>query len=424
MAKNEEYIKILPTKKFKTTTVTLKFMAPLDYKTITQRSLLSKLLVRASKKWSTDKMLNKHLAELYGAYVNSTVSKFKDKHVITITLEIVNERYLNDKTPLFEKGLELLYELIWNPLITNHSFDETFLNQEKALLTKKIEAFIDNKSQYAFSRFMNYMFENESYRYLASGQLENIPKVTPENLYDTYQSMIKSDLCSVYVVGNVDEQLAKRLIEEKLPISKHDFEFNLSKPELVANKDINYIEEVDTVDQAKLNFGFRFPTNLNQENYYAFVVFNMMFGGDPSSVLFSEVREKLSLAYSIHSQVDGKNGYLFVLSGVSLEKYELAKDTILKEFEKLQHGEFEKEQLELAKQVVTSQRYEAMDRAKSIIELMHNQILLEQPLDNEKFIEKVNQVTKEDIVNLINEAQLDTIYVLKKGGNSIESSLS
>lgn len=339
-------------------------------------------------------------------------------------MEIVNERYLNDKTPLFEKGLELLYELILNPLITNHSFDETFLNQEKALLTKKIEAFIDNKSQYAFSRFMNYMFENESYRYLASGQLENIPKVTPENLFDTYQSMIKSDLCSVYVVGNVDEQLATRLIEEKLPISKHDFEFNLSKPELVANKDVNYIEEVDTVDQAKLNFGFRFPTNLNQENYYAFVVFNMMFGGDPSSVLFSEVREKLSLAYSIHSQVDGKNGYLFVLSGVSLEKYELAKDTILKEFEKLQQGDFEEEQLELAKQVVTSQRYAAMDRAKSIIELMHNQILLEQPLDNEKFIEKVNQVTKEDIVNLINEAQLDTIYVLKKGGNSIESSLS
>ena len=32
----------------------------------------------------------------------------------------------------------------------------------------------------------------------------------------------------------------------------------------------------------------------------------MMFGGDPSSVLFSEVREKQSLAYSIHSQIDGK----------------------------------------------------------------------------------------------------------------------
>ena len=55
-----------------------------------------------------------------------------------------------------------------------------------------------------------------------------------------------------------------------------------------------------------------------------------MFGGDPSSVLFNEVREKQSLAYSIHSQLDGKNGYLFVLSGVSVEKYDIAKLQLLK----------------------------------------------------------------------------------------------
>lgn len=47
------------------------------------------------------------------------------------------------------------------------------------------------------------------------------------------------------------------------------------------------------------------------------------------------MREKQSLAYSIHSQIDGKNGYLFVLSGVSSDKYEVAKDTIINEFEKI-----------------------------------------------------------------------------------------
>ncbi len=36
------------------------------------------------------------------------------------------------------------------------------------------------------------------------------------------------------------------------------------------------------------------------------IVFNVMFGGDPSSVLFNEVRESKSLAYSIHSQIDAK----------------------------------------------------------------------------------------------------------------------
>ncbi len=35
-------------------------MAPLEYDTITARSLLSKLLVRATKKWPTDKSFNNH----------------------------------------------------------------------------------------------------------------------------------------------------------------------------------------------------------------------------------------------------------------------------------------------------------------------------------------------------------------------------
>lgn len=90
------------------------------------------------------------MSNLYGAYINSFVTKFKDKHVITISLEIVNERYLKDSTPLFEKGLEMLKELIWNPLIEDEQFNEKYVAQEKSLLTKKIEAMTDNKAQYSF----------------------------------------------------------------------------------------------------------------------------------------------------------------------------------------------------------------------------------------------------------------------------------
>ena len=114
-------------------------MAPLNQDTVTERAILSKLLMRATKKWPSDKALNRRLSELYGAYVNSFVSKFKDKHVITISLELVNEKYLKDTTPLFEQGIKLLTEIIWNPLITNQQFDEGFLAQEKFLLTKKLD---------------------------------------------------------------------------------------------------------------------------------------------------------------------------------------------------------------------------------------------------------------------------------------------
>ncbi|MCJ1656485.1 pitrilysin family protein [Staphylococcus sp. NRL 16/872] len=410
-----QHINILPTEKFKTTMITFKFMAPLDYHTITARALLSKVLVRATKQWPTDKALNKELSELYGAYINSFVSKFKDKHVITISLEIVNERYLRDDTPLFEKGLNLLQEVIAHPLIENNAFNSTFVAQEKSLLTKKIESLIDNKAQYSFLNLLKHMFKDEPYRYLATGQIENIAKISPENLYDTYQSMINNDDCSVYVVGNVDESEVNRLIKKKFDIKP----FVLQKsavPELNYNQaGPQFIIEEDEVDQAKLNIGYRFPTHFGAKDYYALVVLNTMFGGDPSSVLFSEVREKQSLAYSIHSQLDGKNGYLFVLSGVSVDKYEIAKETILQEFEKFKNGEFEDSKLALAKKIIVSQRQEIADRPKSIIEVMQNQLLLEETQTDEEYIQAIMNVTREDVIEMANKALLDTIYVLTKG---------
>lgn len=412
------HIDVLPTDKFKTTMITFKFMAPLEYETITARSLLSKLLIRATKKWSTDKAFSKHLSELYGAYIHSFVSKFKDKHVITISLEIVNERYLKDLTPLFEKGLNVLYEVIMNPLIENNSFNTTFVNQEKSLLSKKIEAVIDNKAQYSFLNLLKYMFKDEPYRHLATGQIEKISTITPENLYNTYQNMISNDLCSVYVVGNVNKQEVKQLIQSKFTINP----FKMAKTNQLNLKDSSsetqYIVEEDEVDQAKLNMGYRFPTRFGANDYYALVVLNTMFGGDPSSVLFNEVREKQSLAYSIHSQLDGKNGYLFVLSGVSADKFELAKDTILEEFDKFKRGEFDIDKLELAKKIIISHRHEITDRPKSIIEVMQNQLLLDYKQTDENYIDHIQKVTKDDVISMANKAELDTIYVLTKGDHS------
>ncbi|MGI2315584.1 M16 family metallopeptidase, partial [Staphylococcus cohnii] len=152
------------------------------------------------------------------------------------------------------------------------------------------------------------------------------------------------------------------------------------------------------------------------KQYFASVVFNTMFGGDPSSVLFNEVREKQSLAYSIHSQIDAKNGFMFVLSGVSSDKYSVAKDTIIAEFEKFQQGQFSEEKLELAKKIIISQRQESYDRPKRIIEILNNNILLEHDISEEDYIKHIQDVNKSEIIELVKNIELNTIYILTKGG--------
>ena len=76
----------------------------------------------------------------------------------------------------------------------------------------------DNKAQYSFLQLMNYMFKQEPYRYIATGQLEQIPQVTSESLYDTYLSMIQNDDCAIYVVGNINKEEVTQLILDKFAI--------------------------------------------------------------------------------------------------------------------------------------------------------------------------------------------------------------
>ena len=47
--------------------------------------------------------------------------------------------------------------------------------------------------------------------------------------------------------------------------------------------------------------------------------------------LFNNVREKKSLAYTISSQYVKHKGALFVAAGIELDKYDIAKESILKE---------------------------------------------------------------------------------------------
>ena len=212
LSSNDVYV--IPTEKFKTTTIVFKFVAPLNSETITSRSILSKLITRVTKQYQTDKEMNNLLADLYGAHLFSYVNKQANNHIMTIGIEIVNEKYLNSEIPLFEQAVKLLHEVIFNPLIENDKFNEKYTKQEKSLLHKKLTAIEDNKSQRAFIQFMNHMFEDEPYKYLASGRLEDIDNVTPESLVNTYHDLLHENAISTYIIGNVELDEVKSLCHE------------------------------------------------------------------------------------------------------------------------------------------------------------------------------------------------------------------
>ncbi len=82
-------------------------------------------------------------------------------------------------------------------------------------------------------------------------------------------------------VGNCKPKTCRNKFQKFSLNHKININFNILYHHL-HDEEVDYIVEYDDVDQAKLNMGYRFPTQYGQSGYAAFVVFNMMFGGDPN----------------------------------------------------------------------------------------------------------------------------------------------
>lgn len=144
------------------------------------------------------------------------------------------------------------------------------------------------------------------------------------------------------------------------------------------------------------------------------MVMNQMYGGSASSLLFMNIREKLSLAYQIHSQVDVRNGYMFVMGGVDPGNVETAEQAILTELEVLRKGEFDTVFVEEVKRMMKVNRQEVMDKPKGLLTLEYNRMLQKaHPLSWE---ERLEAVDRKMIMEISRKTALDTVYVLTRSG--------
>ncbi|UUZ95673.1 insulinase family protein [Paenibacillus sp. P25] len=100
------------------------------------------------------------------------------------------------------------------------------------------------------------------------------------------------------------------------------------RPERRQPAQVKEVVERLEVNQGKLNMGLRINTSYADENYPAALMYNGILGGYPHSKLFTNVREKASLAYYASSRLDGHKGILTIQSGIEIGNYEKAVNII------------------------------------------------------------------------------------------------
>ena len=402
---------LIPTKKFKTVTMSLKLRNELTREETTLRTLLTFVLIAATKQYPSTQQLASYLDECYGAGLSTNIGTKGKSQIINIYTQFVNENYTVEKEPLLKKQIQLLSDLFYAPFCHEGAFDPMIVELKKKELKERLQANKDDKFSYALEQTLKYMGKDQILGISSNGYEEDIDDITPKMLYKYFEKCISEDEKHLYVVGDIDESIVK-LFEECLHFPSHNNNFASSYIYKTNRKNILEFVEMQDITQSKLNIGYRIDCDFMHKNHYAFTVFNALFGGFSQSRLFKVVREQHSLCYYVSSSYDAFNGIMLVNAGIEKKDYEKTRRLIGEQLQDIQSGNLNDEDIEVAKVMLKNSLKKTNDEALSMISLAYNRDITHKKETNDEYIDKLLNVTKEEIVEVANHVLLDTIYLL------------
>lgn len=401
---------IVKTDKYKTNTLVWKMKAPLNPKDVTLRALLPYVLQSNSKTYPSTAELRSYLDDLYGATFYVDLAKKGEYHVISMTMEIANEKFLTDSAPLLRRAVEFLTEILTNPNISGQAFNKETVEKEKRTLKQRIQSLYDDKMKYSSFRLTEEMCKGEPYALHVHGKIKDVDTISPQILYQYYQKAFAENEMDLYVVGDVEEEETASIADELLNFSSREPQEVAMSREV--NREVQEIKEVQEVNQGKLNIGFRTNILYGDHDYFPLQVLNGIYGGFSHSKLFINVREKNSLAYYAASRLESHKGLMMVMSGIDSKNYQLAVEIIKEQMDAMKKGDFSEEEISQTKAVIKNQLLETMDTARGIIEVLYHNVVANKRITLDEWLEKLDKTTKDDIVKAAAKIQLDTIYFL------------
>ncbi len=406
---------VLPSEKFKTNFLSISFITPLTTLNASGAALLAKVMLRACKKYPSTAALASRLEYLYD--MSASMRSYKRGEVLITSYE--SEFLKDDFVPsgsenLLEQAVEIFREVVLNPLVNNGAFNADILEQEKTDLVNSIKAIINNKNAYAKQQCTSLMCEGEKYAVGELGDEETVQVFTGASLYSFYTEFLKTAKVEIYFVGECDENKLKAQL--KNVFDSIERVGNAIPETFVTDKaHTPIIEKEETMDvsQGKLAMGFRTGVTLRDEDSAAFALFCEIFGGSPVSKLFVNVREKLSLCYYCRSMVDSFKGVMFILSGIENCNKQKAVDAIMKELEDMKNGVFTQDDIDSAFLSMSNAYKELSDNPSALCAWYLSRRLVGDMSQPHEVIERIKNVTAEQICTAAKKATLDTVYFLK-----------
>lgn len=237
--------------------------------------------------------------------------------------------YIKSRVGVIDTAFDVLSDMVLNPIMRQEDID-----RERGVIIEEIGMYEDTPTRHIYDLFEQVMFKGSTLGENIAGTREIIRSVNQKDFINYRNKFYHPQNLLVTVAGGVTEKQAIKLAEKyfgHLPKDsiKHKYTDTI-KPFKFVQKTPQLLLKNQKREQANLILGF-VGNPRGDKTRFAESMLGAILGGGMSSRLFTEIREKRGLAYSVRSSSEHfpDTGFLQVYAGVDPKRAEEAIKVIL-----------------------------------------------------------------------------------------------
>lgn len=304
----------------------------------------------------------------------------------------------------WETALDVVSDIFLHAKLEQEEID-----REKGTILQEINMYEDMPARRVSEHFEKLLYGEQPLGREILGPKENIKRFKRADFIKYLNRGYTAENVVVGVAGRIDKKLVKKEIERhfagirtgKRPAFKKVKEAQKAPALSVYKKQ---------TDQTHLLLGVR-AYDMGHKDRFALAVLSNILGGNMSSRLFIEVRERRGLAYHVSTSVDTYHdaGYLATQCGVEHENFEKALSVILDEYRKIATEKVSDEELSRAKENIKGHFALGLEGSDDIVgylvtqETLRHEIVL--PKERMKAIDRV---TADDVLRVAKDIFVDS----------------
>lgn len=298
---------------------------------------------------------------------------------------------------MLKNDLELAIDVLTD-MLTAPTFNTADMDKEKEVVIQEIKQTYDDPGDIVFDYFQQTAFADQPLGMSILGPKERVKAFVADDLRLYMNERYTADNMVVVAVGNLNhsdfaDMVAKRMSSIPRSGRKTTAKQIYTGGSFIKNRKI---------EQAQVLLGFPGFKRVC-DDYYKAAIMSTILGGNMSSRLFQEIREKRGLVYTVYSFSSSytQSGIVGIYAGLNQDDIKTYIPVVANEIKKITQEKVTDKELDRVKVQFKAGIMMATESSSSVAEMLARQYLrFNRHIPMEEIISQIESINKDDVLDV------------------------